>query len=216
MTACNCAAARAPQTPRTQPERRRAGDSTAAGAADAGKTPRRRRCSDAFAAEGEPRGTSSPPTPMLDQYLALRPRGLSPGFQHAAARLEQQLGALAEAMDDVERTATRAGYSPYMHQVVDQRARYQRLRTLTEPLPVLVDSLLTPGCVHQMQQLLSPSLVFPAATPMQNDFSGEMLHHARQIAELHKENLRRLVTEVASQLELDPAPNDEGKCADEV
>lgn len=177
------------------------------------------------AAHGEHRGAPAPAdpaifssatrTPTLDQYLLDHPRGLPPGFQHAAACLEQQLGALAEAMDDVERTATAVSYSPYMHQVRDQRARYQRLRTLTEPLPVLVDSLLTPGCVHQMLQLLSPSLVFPAATPMQTDFSGEMLHHARQIAELHKENLRRLISQEAAQLHLDTAPSDEGKCAED-
>jgi hypothetical protein len=180
------------------------------------------------AAEGEHRGaapiahpslfspsTAASATPALDQYLERHPRGLPPGFQHAAACLEQQLGALADAMDDVERTATAVGHSSYMPQVRDQRARYYRLRSLTEPLPVLVDSLLTPGCVHHMLQLLAPSLVFPAATPMQNDLSGEMLHHARQIAELHKENLRRLVSQVAAQLDLDTAPSEEGKCADD-
>ena len=141
------------------------------------------------------------------------PRADSGGIQIAVARLEQQLGALAEAMDDVERIALQVGYSPYMHQVAAERARYLRLRSLTEPEDVLADSLATPGCVHQMLQLLAPSLVFPTATPMQIDFSGEMLHRARQVAELHKENLRKLIASEARRLELDMAPSDEGKCA---
>ena len=131
------------------------------------------------------------------------PRAESSGMEATVARLEQQLGALAEAMDDVERIALQIGYSPYMHQVVAERARYQRLRSLTEPASVLEESLATPGCVHQMLQLLAPSLVFPASTPMQIDFSGEMLHRARRVAELHKENLRKLIASEARRLDLD-------------
>ncbi|MDB5960530.1 MAG: hypothetical protein JWP59_1824 [Massilia sp.] len=134
-------------------------------------------------------------------------------LMQAAARLEQPLGALAEAMDEVERVAIQIGHSTYMQQVVAERARYQRLRTLTQPESVLADSLATPGCVHQLMQLLAPSLVFPAATPMQIDFSGEALHHARRMAELHKENLRKMIAIEARRLELDTAPAEEGKCS---
>jgi hypothetical protein len=154
-------------------------------------------------------------TPTLHEYLAYPPHRLPAGIEDAAAHLEQQLGALAEVMDDLDRVATQVGYSPYMHQVRAERARYQRLRELTEPLPVLIDSLLTPGCIHQMLQLLAPSLVFPAATPMQIDFSGEMLHRARQIAELHKENLRRAISQTASRLELETTPVQTGKCSED-
>jgi hypothetical protein len=144
----------------------------------------------------------------------LDPPRAAPGeMTSAVARLEQQLGALAEAMDDVERIALQIGHSPYMHQLVAERARYQRLRSLTEPASVLEQSLATPGCVHQMLQLLAPALVFPASTPMQIDFSGEMLHRARLNAELHKENLRKLIASEARRLDLDTAPSDEGKCA---
>lgn len=143
------------------------------------------------------------------------PRADSSGMDATVARLEQQLGALAEAMDDVERIALQIGYSPYMHQVVAERARYQRLRSLTEPAGVLKESLVTPGCVHQMLQLLAPSLVFPASTPTQIDFSGEMLHRARRVAELHKENLRKLIAGEARRLDLELAPSDDGKCAEE-
>lgn len=141
------------------------------------------------------------------------PRVDTARFFKAAARLEQPLGALAEAMDDVERTAVQIGHSTYMHQVVAERARYQRLRALTEPMAVLADSLATPGCVHQLLQLLAPALVFPAATPMQIDLSGEALHRARRLAELHKENLRKMIAMEAHRLELDMQPADEGKCS---
>ena len=143
------------------------------------------------------------------------PSADSSGMRLTVARLEQQLGALAEAMDDVERIALQVGYSPYMHQAMADRDHYRRLRSLTEPASVLADSLATPGCVHHMLQLLAPSLVFPAMTPMQIDFSGEMLHRARQIAELHKENLRKLIAFEARRLDLDMAPSDEGKCAED-
>lgn len=136
-------------------------------------------------------------------------------YMQAADRLEQPLGALAEAMDDVERIATQVGYSTYMHQVTAERARYQRLRLLTQPESVLAESLATPGCVHQLLQLLAPALVFPAATPMQIDVSGEALHHARRIAELHKQNLRKMIAAEARRLELDTAPADTGKCSTE-
>lgn len=141
------------------------------------------------------------------------PRVDTARYLKAAARLEQPLSALAEAMDEVERIATQIGYSTYMHQVVAERARYQRLRTLTQPESVLADSLATPGCVHQLLQLLAPALVFPAATPMQIDFSGEALHRARRLAELHKENLRKMIAMEAQRLELDLQPSEEGKCA---
>ena len=141
------------------------------------------------------------------------PRADTARFMKAAARLEQALGALAEAMDDVERVAVQIGHSTYMHQVVAERARYQRLRQLTQPESVLADSLATPGCVHQLLQLLAPTLVFPAMTPMQIDFSGEALHRARRLAELHKENLRKMIAMEARRLDLDTAPADEGKCS---
>lgn len=141
------------------------------------------------------------------------PRADSALFMQAAERLEQPLGALAEAMDDLERIATQIGYSPYMHQVVAERMRYQRLRTLTQPESVLADTLATPGCVHQLLQLLAPALVFPAATPIQIDFSGEALSQARRIAELHKENLRKLIAMEARHLQLDTAPAEQGKCS---
>ncbi|WP_426190655.1 hypothetical protein [Massilia sp. DWR3-1-1] len=134
-------------------------------------------------------------------------------FMKAAARLEQPLGALAETMQEVERIATQIGHSTYMHQVVAERARHHRLRTLTQPSAVLADSLATPGCVHEMLQLLAPSLVFPAATPMQVDFSGEALHRTRRLAELHKENLRKMIAMEARRLQLDSEPADEGKCS---
>lgn len=132
----------------------------------------------------------------------------------AAARLEQPLGALADAMDEVERIALQIGHSTYMHLLVAERARYARLHALTATLALLAESLATPGCVHQMLQLLAPALVFPAATPMQADFSGEMLHRARRVAELHKENLRKMIASEAARLALDGAPAAEGKCAD--
>ena len=78
---------------------------------------------------------------------------------------------------------------------------------------MLADSLATPGCVHQLLQLLAPALVFPAATPMQIDFSGEALHRARRLAELHKENLRKMIAMEAQRLDLDLQPSEEGKCA---
>ncbi len=142
-----------------------------------------------------------------------RPRTDTARYLKAAARLEQPLGALATAMDEVERIATQIGHSTYMHQVVAERARYRRLRDLTEPESALADSLATPGCVHQLLQLLAPALVFPAATPMQIDFSGEALHQARRLAELHKENLRKMIAMEAQRLELDTQPSDEGKCS---
>jgi hypothetical protein len=143
------------------------------------------------------------------------PRAGMARFMQAGARLEQPLGALAEAMDEVERVAIQIGHSTYMHQVVAERARYQRLRTLTQPASTLAESLATPGCVHQMLQLLAPTLVFPAATPMQIDFSGEALHRARCVAELYKENLRKMIAMEARRLELDTAPAEEGKCSTE-
>lgn len=124
----------------------------------------------------------------------------------AAARLELPLTMLADAMDDVERIALQIGHSTYMHQLVAERARYQRLRALSLTPAVLADSLATPLCVQQMLQLLAPALVFPAATPMQIDFSGELLHRARRLAELYKENLRWMIAVEADRLALDTAP----------
>jgi hypothetical protein len=115
-------------------------------------------------------------------------------YLKAAARLEVPLGALAEAMDEVERVGAQIAHSTYMAQVVADRAKWHKLETLTQPLPAFAESLASPDLVHKMMQLLAPSLVFPAATPMQIDFSGEALHRARQEAELHKENLRKMIS----------------------
>jgi hypothetical protein len=115
-------------------------------------------------------------------------------YLKAAARLEVPLGALAEAMDEVERVGAQIAHSTYMAQVVADRAKWHKLETLTQPLPAFAESLASPDLVQKMMQLLAPSLVFPAATPMQIDFSGEALHRARQEAELHKENLRKMIS----------------------
>jgi hypothetical protein len=115
-------------------------------------------------------------------------------YLKAAARLEVPLGALAEAMDEVERVGAQISHSTYMAQVVADRAKWHELEAMTQPLPAFADSLARPDTVQKMLQLLAPSLVFPAATPMQIDFSGEALHRARQEAELHKENLRRMIS----------------------
>jgi hypothetical protein len=115
-------------------------------------------------------------------------------YLKAAARLEVPLGALAEAMDEVERVGAQIGHSTYMAQVVADRARWHELETMTQPLPAFAESLARPDLVQEMLQLLAPSLVFPDATPMQIDFSGSALHHARQQAEQHKENLRKMIS----------------------
>jgi hypothetical protein len=115
-------------------------------------------------------------------------------YLKAAARLEVPLGALAEAMDEVERVGAQIAHSTYMAQVVADRAKWHKLETLTQPLPAFAESLASPDLVQKMMQLLAPSLVFPAATPMQIDFSGEALHRARREAELHKENLRKMIS----------------------
>jgi hypothetical protein len=122
-----------------------------------------------------------------------RPGRNADEYLKAAARLEAPLGALAEAMDEVERVGAQIGHSTYMAQVVADRDRWHELETMTRPLPALAGSLAHPDLVQKMLQLLAPSLVFPAATPMQIDFSGSALHDARQQAEQHKENLRRMI-----------------------
>jgi hypothetical protein len=115
-------------------------------------------------------------------------------YLKAAARLEVPLGALAEAMDEVERIGAQIAHSTYMAQVVAERAKWHELETMTQPLPAFAESLARPDLVQKMLQLLAPSLVFPAATPMQIDFSGSALHDARQQAEQHKENLRKMIS----------------------
>lgn len=115
-------------------------------------------------------------------------------YMKAAARLEVPLGALAEAMDEVERIAAQISHSTYMTQVVADRAKWHKLETMTQPVATFAASLSNPDTTRQMMQLLAPSLVFPAATPMQIDFSGEALHRARREAELHKENLRKTIS----------------------
>ena len=112
----------------------------------------------------------------------------------AAARLEQPMGALAESMDEVERVAAQISHSTYMSQVVADRAKWHKLETMTQPLEKFAATLADRDATMRMLQLLAPSLVFPAATPMQIDLSGEALHRARQVAELHKENLRKMIT----------------------
>lgn len=114
-------------------------------------------------------------------------------YMQAVARLEQPLGALAEAMDDIERVGAQISHSTYMAQVVADRAKYHKLQTMTQPESTFAATLADRDATMRLMQLLAPSLVFPAATPMQIDLSGEALHRARQIGELHKENLRKLI-----------------------
>jgi hypothetical protein len=114
-------------------------------------------------------------------------------YLKAAARLEVPLGALGEAMDEVERVGSQIAHSTYMAQVVADRAKWHKLETMTQPVEAFAATLADPDAVQRMLQLLAPSLVFPAATPMQIDFSGEALHQAREKAELHKENLRKMI-----------------------
>jgi hypothetical protein len=127
-------------------------------------------------------GTDDPPPRNAAEYMK------------AAERLEVPLGALAEAMDEVERVGAQIAYSTYMAQVVADRDKWHALETMTQPLERFAESLADPDAVQKMMQLLAPSLVFPAATPMQIDFSGEALHRAREEAELHKENLRKMIS----------------------
>ncbi|MDB5933815.1 MAG: hypothetical protein JWQ01_1159 [Massilia sp.] len=122
------------------------------------------------------------------------PSGKTGQYLDAAARLQQPLGALAEAMDEVERVAAGVAHSTYMTQVQADRAKWHQLETMTQPLAHFASGLADGDEVNRMLRLLAPSIVFPAATPMQIDFSGEMLHRAREAAELHKENLRRLIS----------------------
>lgn len=126
-------------------------------------------------------GTDDPLRPHAAQYLA------------AAARLEQPIGALAESMDEVERVAAQIAHSTYMTQVVAERAKWHKLEIMTQPVEKFAATLADRDATARLLQLLAPSLVFPAATPMQIDFSGEALHRARQNAELHKENLRKMI-----------------------
>lgn len=119
----------------------------------------------------------------------------------AAARLEQPMGALAEAMDDVERVASQTAHSTYMAQAVADRAKWHKLETMTQPLEKFAATLSNPDATQKMLQLLAPSLVFPAATPMQIDLSGVALHRARQVAEQHKENLRKLIANELRRIE---------------
>jgi hypothetical protein len=121
-------------------------------------------------------------------------RGRAAEYLKAAARLEQPLGALAESMDEIERVAAQISHSTYMTQVVADRAKWHKLETMTQPVEAFAATLADREATQRMLQLLAPSLVFPAATPMQIDLSGEALHHARQVAELHKENLRKMIT----------------------
>lgn len=114
-------------------------------------------------------------------------------YMKTVARLEQPLGALAESMDDIERVAAQIAHSTYMAQVVADRAKYHKLQMLTQPESTFAATLADRDATRQLLQLLAPTLVFPAATPMQIDLSGEALHRARQVAELHKENLRKLI-----------------------
>jgi hypothetical protein len=114
-------------------------------------------------------------------------------YMHAVARLEQPLGALAEAMDDIERMAAQISHSTYMGQVVADRAKYHKLQSMTQPESTFAATLADRDATARLLQLLAPSLVFPAATPMQIDLSGEALHRARQAGEQHKENLRKMI-----------------------
>lgn len=120
-------------------------------------------------------------------------RGNAAAYMDAAARLEQPLGQLAEAMDDIERVAAQIAHSTYMTQVVADRAKWHKLETMTQPVGRFAAALADRDAAATMMQLLAPSLVFPAATPMQIDFSGEALHRAREYAEQHKENLRKMI-----------------------
>ena len=114
-------------------------------------------------------------------------------YLEAAARLEQPMGQLAESMDEVERVGAQIAHSTYMAQVVADRAKWHKLETMTQPVERFAAALADRDATATLLQLLAPSLVFPAATPMQIDFSGEALHRARQNAEQHKENLRKLI-----------------------
>lgn len=114
-------------------------------------------------------------------------------YMDAAARLEQPLGQLAEAMDEIERVAAQIAHSTYMTQVVAERAKWHKLETMTQPVERFAAALADRDTADTMLRLLAPSLVFPAATPMQIDFSGEALHRARQNGELHKENMRKMI-----------------------
>ncbi len=118
----------------------------------------------------------------------------------AAARLQQALGQLAEAMDEVERVAIGVANSTYLTQVQADRAKWHRLEAMTQPLAAFAAHLADGDEVNHMLRLLAPSIVFPAATPMMSDFSGEMLHRARAAAELHKENLRKLISNELSRI----------------
>ena len=131
----------------------------------------------------------------------------SSAFLDAAGRLETALGALAEAMDDVERVAVMMGHSTYMSQLVAERARWHQLETITQPVETLAATLASRESVQRLLQLLAPSIVFPAATPMQIDISGEALSRARRSAEMYKENLRKLI---ATELRNIAAPSNAG------
>ena len=96
-------------------------------------------------------------------------------------------------MDEVERVGAQIAHSTYMAQVVADRAKWHKLETMTQPVERFAAALADRDATATMLQLLAPSLVFPAATPMQIDFSGEALHRARQNAELHKENMRKMI-----------------------
>lgn len=122
-------------------------------------------------------------------------------YMKAAVRLEVPLGALGEAMDEVERIGAQIAHSTYMTQVVADRAKWHKLETMTQPLATLAATLADPDATQRMLQLLAPALVFPAATPMQIDFSGEALHRARREAELHKENMRKMIASEIRRIE---------------
>lgn len=121
------------------------------------------------------------------------PRRDAAAYMDAAARLEQPLGLLAESMDEIERVGAQIAHSTYMTQIVADRAKWHKLETMTQPVARFAAALADRDAVATMLQLLAPSLVFPAATPMQIDFSGEALHHARRHAEQYKENLRKMI-----------------------
>ena len=121
-------------------------------------------------------------------------------YMATAMRLEQPLGVLGEAMTGIERMAY-TSQSSYMPQVVAEQAKWQQLQELTQPLETLAAALADRAATQHILELLAPTLVFPAATPMQRDDSGAVLHALRQTAELYKENLRRLIAAHIGQLD---------------
>lgn len=120
---------------------------------------------------------------------------------HAARRIEQEMGALGDAMEDIERTAAMISESPLMPQVLNELAKWRELQLLTHPVNRLATVLTNRQASQHVLALLAPTIVFPAATPMQIDLSGEMLNSARRKVELHKENLRKIINSEIRQLD---------------